>query len=124
MPWYPDMRQQLLCTASRLADPEYQQRVWVRREMPPGIDVDSFDQAVHFIYDDTCLGEDADEAIGLYVRDEREARAIKSLVDAMDKLFSAKGTNLTDAEYLASQEWPQVVDTAKALCRALESDAQ
>lgn len=123
MPWYPEMRRQLIDTARVLADPEYQRNVWIERKMPSGIDDDSFDYAVHFIYDDTCLGEDADEAIGLYVRDEREARAVRSLVDAMDALFSARGTDLTDAEYLVSQEWPQVVDAAKALCRVLESDA-
>lgn len=122
MPWYPEMRQELLETATVLADPEYQQRVWVERRIPPRIDDDSFDYAVHFIYDDTCLGEDASQAIGLYVRDEREADAIRILVDALDKLFLARGTGLTDAQYLACTEWPHVVDAAKALRETLEQE--
>lgn len=120
MPWYSDMRQQLVRTVATLADLEYQQRVWIRHEMPPGVDVDSFDQAVHFIYDDTCLGDDPSEAIGWYVRDEEEATAIRRLVAELDVLFNLMGTSAPDAEYIESKQWPEIVREAKSLHEVLK----
>lgn len=115
MPWYPDMRKQLVDTARVLADPEYQQRVWIGRQMPEGIDDDSLDYAVHFIYDDTCLADDPREAIGSYVRDENEALAIERLARALDALFDVHGTDLADVQYVATAEWRAVVAAAKHL---------
>jgi len=118
MPWYPQMRHTLRVTASRLADMEYQQRAWVRGDVPPG-SVDSFDLAVHFIYDDTSLAEGAVDCIGWYVRNAEEATLIDELVGALEVLFSVHGTTESDAHYLGSEEWAGVVASAKRLCEVL-----
>jgi hypothetical protein len=114
MPWLPEMRKQLVDVVSRLADREYQLRAWIRGELPPGI-YDNFDYAVHFIYDDTCLAEEPHDAIGYYVYDEIEATTIAELVDALDRLFEAQGTDLSDEQYLQVEEWSDVVKAAKML---------
>jgi hypothetical protein len=79
---------------------------------------------VHFIYDDTCLGEDPSKGIGWYLHDEREATAVREVVAALDAMFDALGTKASDAEYLGSKYWSAVVDAAKLLCQALGTDKE
>jgi len=122
MPWYPEMRERLLSAARELSDSSYQRRVWVERQLPIGREDAGFDYCVHFIYDDSPLGEDPAKAIGYFVRDEREAHAISRLVQALDALFDAWGTELSDAQYIEAPEWEGVLQAAKALRQVLESD--
>ncbi len=64
---YPSMRAELLETLRSLADREYQQRAWVDHNYPPGVLYDSFDEAVHFLFDDTILAENPNASIGVIV---------------------------------------------------------
>jgi len=106
------MRAELLETLRGLADREYQQRAWVDHNYPPGVLYDSFDEAVHFLFDDTILAENPNVAIGVIVEDEKEARLIAAVCTAIKQVFEALGTELSDQEYINSSEWANVVDAA------------
>ena len=117
---YPKMREELLETLRSLADREYQHKAWVENDYPPGIQCDSFDEAVHFLYDDTVLAENPDAAIGVIIENEKEARLISAVCQAIDLVFEALGTGVSDEEYIKSSEWTGVVEAALIALQAME----
>ena len=121
---YPKMREELLETLRSLADREYQHKVWIENDYPPGIECDSFDEAVHFLYDDTVLAENPDAAIGVILEDEKEARLISAVCQAIDLLFEVLGTGVSDEEYIKCYEWTSVVKAAFRALQAMEIQSQ
>ena len=117
---YPKMREELLETLRSLADREYQHKVWIENDYPPGIECDSFDEAVHFLYDDTVLAENPDAAIGVILENEKEARLISAVCQAIDLVFEALGTGVSDEEYIKSAEWTMVVEAALKALQVME----
>ncbi|MFG3437739.1 hypothetical protein ACGF0J_10915 [Nonomuraea sp. NPDC047897] len=61
---FPDMRKEVEGAVRALADLEYQQAVWIRREDPHSQYYDDFDLNIHILYDDTAVLEDPYAAIG------------------------------------------------------------
>ena len=121
---YPKMREELLETLRSLADREYQHKVWIENDYPPGIEYDSFDEAVHFLYDDTVLAENPDAAIGVIIEDEKEARLMSAVCQAIDLVFEALGTGVSDEEYIKSAEWTGVVEAALKALQLMEVRSQ
>lgn len=121
---YPKMREELLETLRSLADRDYQHKVWLENDYPPGIECDSFDDAVHFLYDDTVLAENPDLAIGVIIEDEKEARLMSAVCQAIDLVFEALGTGVSDEEYIKSSEWTRVVEAASKALQAMEIQSQ
>jgi hypothetical protein len=121
---YPKMREELLETLRSLADRDYQYKAWVDSDYPPGIECDSFDDAVHFLYDDTVLAENPDLAIGVIIEDEKEARLMSAVCQAIDLVFEALGTGVSDEEYIKSAEWTMVVEAAFRALQAMEIKSQ
>jgi len=117
---YPKMREELLETLRSLADREYQHKVWLERDYPPEIKYDCFDEVVHFLYDDTVLAENPDAAIGVIIEDEKEARLMSAVCQAIDLVFEALGTGVSDEEYIKSSEWTRVVEAALRALQAME----
>ncbi|MGL5059378.1 MAG: SCO4402 family protein [Microcoleus sp.] len=121
---YPKMREELLETLRSLADREYQDKVWLDGDYPPGIECDSFDEAVHFLYDDTVLSENPDGAIGVIIEDEKEARLMSAVCQAIDLVFEVLGTGVSDEEYIKSAEWTGVVEAALKALQVMEVRSQ
>ncbi|MCC3570521.1 MAG: hypothetical protein JGK30_00200 [Microcoleus sp. PH2017_40_RAT_O_B] len=121
---YPKMREELLETLRSLADREYQHKAWLESDYPPGIESDSFDEAVHFLYDDTVLAENPDAAIGVIIEDEKEARLMEAVCQAIDLVFEALGTEVSDEDYIKSSEWTGVVEAASKALQLMEVRAQ
>ncbi|MEZ2247530.1 hypothetical protein [Microcoleus sp.] len=117
---YPKMREELLETLRNLADRDYQDQVWVKRDYPLGIKYDCFDEAVHFLYDDTVLAENPDAAIGVIIENEKEARFMEAVCQAIDLVFEALGTEVSDEEYIKSSEWTGVVEAASKALQAMK----
>lgn len=109
---YPSMRAELLETLRSLANREYQRKAWVDHNYPPDVMYDSFDEAVHFLFDDTILAENPNAAIGVILEDEKEARLIAAVCTAIEQVFEALGTEISDKEYINSSEWADVVEAA------------
>ena len=121
---YPKMREELLETLRSLADREYQHKAWVENDYPSGIEYESFDEAVHFLYDDTVLAENPDAAIGVIIEDEKEARLMSAVCQAIELVFEALGTGVSDEEYIKSSEWTSVVEAASRALQAMEIRSQ
>ena len=120
---HPQMRDELLLHVSHLADPEYQRKVWVQREFPKSGYYDDFDTTFEALEDIVPLSN-ADNAVGITLRDSREALTLKALGSALDHVFATYGTTLTDAEYLALPEWTEVVQAAQQALNALSAADQ
>jgi len=116
---YPNMREELIEYLSGLSDREYQMNCWVNQKCPEGIEKDTFDLAVHFLFDDTELAKSPEETIGIFLKDKEEAQSIKSLCDEIDRIFEKYSTELTDKEYIDCPEWNNVLNLAKTAYDAL-----
>ena len=121
---YPKMREELLETLRSLADRDYQEQVWVKRDYPLGIKYDCFDEAVHFLFDDTVLAENPDAAIGVIIDNEKEARLISAVCQAIDLVLEVLGTEASDEEYIKSSEWTMVVEAALKALQVMEVRSQ
>jgi hypothetical protein len=121
---YPKMREELLETLRSLSDREYQHKAWLEGDYPPGIEYDSFDEAVHFLYDNTVLAENPDAAIGVIIENEKEARSIAAVCQAIDLVFDVLGTEASDEDYINSSEWISVVEAASKALQAMETKSQ
>jgi hypothetical protein len=115
------MRVEIVRAVKALADPEYQWSAWVRRELPPG-QYDEFTHRIHILYDDTQVLEDPRGAVGIYLRSEKEADAMRNLAAALDALFDAMGTELADEAYLRAPAWSDVVAAARVALGLLEAN--
>ncbi|MCY7386013.1 MAG: hypothetical protein LH628_26305 [Microcoleus sp. CAN_BIN18] len=121
---YPKMREELLETLRSLSDREYQHKAWLESDYPPAIEYDSFDEAVHFLYDDTVLAENPDAAIGVIIENEKEARLMSAVCQAIDLVFDVLGTEASDEDYINSSGWISVVEAASKALQAMESKSQ
>jgi hypothetical protein len=115
---FPAMRAEVIGAVRALSDPEYQRRVWVRREFPTTQFYDDFMQRVN-ILDDLRILEDPAAAVGDVLRSAEEAETFAPLSDALRDLFETHGTDLRDEDYLNVPEWTAVVVAARNALNAL-----
>ncbi len=113
---FPDMRSELIDYLSGLSNKDYQDSCWVKKRCPEGVENDELDYAVHFLFDDTCLSESPEDLIGILLKNEDEAHAIKTVCSAIDDLFLKYGCDKSDKEYINYPEWNNVVISA---CKAI-----
>ena len=113
---YPEMRIELIGHLQALADPDYQKAAWINHQFPSGIVYDEFNNAIHFLYDDTNLGENPEADIGDILKNKEESDVVTLLVREIDVLFDRYGLNLKDGEYISKPEWENVVCKAKDAC--------
>lgn len=110
--WSPGRRATLLDCLHALADVEHQRDVWLGRRPQPGIE-ESFDTVIHFFFDDTELARNSGEEIGICLKSSSEADAVTTVTRALDALLEKHGLALTDAQYIATADWPQIVVVAQ-----------
>ncbi|WP_460552642.1 SCO4402 family protein [Comamonas piscis] len=110
---YPNMRDELLHYLSNLSNITYQKNAWVEGEFPPGVEFDNLDSAIHFLFDDTSLGDDPSSMVGVILIDEREVKFIADLIEALNSVFEKYGLNLSDESYINLPEWKEVIKRAQ-----------
>lgn len=71
-------------------------------------------------FDDTDLGSDARMAIGEILLDEQEAGLMRQLVDAINAVFEAYGTDMPESFYMQVGEWTRVEACAERAFDCLE----
>ncbi|MGX1887569.1 SCO4402 family protein [Streptomyces sp. NPDC055287] len=108
----PEMRAEIISALRALSDTGYQKRVWIDRDYPHPDYYDDFTLNVNVLYDDTTVLADPEAALGYTLTSEAEVRVMKTLADVLGNTLSQVGREATDAEFLASPCWPQVVATA------------
>ncbi len=108
---YPNMREELVGHLRDLAD---------RRRLVAVTDRGSLlDFAIHFLFDDTPLGEDPRRVVGWFLFDEREAQAIEYVCAALNQVLEHYGTEQTDHFYIDCPEWEAAETAARKALRAL-----
>lgn len=112
---YPGVRTQVLSAVEALADREYQERVWIRHELPhPGY-YDEHDLNIHILYDDAAVLPDPASAVGTVLHED-EVGPLQELEAVYGPLIDDLGDQ-PDAVYLADPRWDDVV---RAAARAWE----
>lgn len=107
---YPGVRTQVLAAVEALADREYQERVWIRHELPhPGY-YDELDLSVHTLFDDAAVLPDPASAVGTVLHPD-EVGPLDGLGAVFGPLIDDLGDQ-PDAVYLADPRWDDVVRAA------------
>lgn len=117
---FPAMRAEAAGAVRALADPEYQQRVWIRREFPTPKFYDDFTTNVHILYDDTSVLDAPEDCVGTVLHED-EVGGAQALAAALDPLIEDLDDE-PDAVYLADPRWKAVVQAARDLLTVLEAN--
>jgi hypothetical protein len=119
---FPGLRFQVLDAIESLADRKYQERVWLRHEMPrPGY-YDDLDLQVHTLFDDTAVLTEPESTVGEILHPS-ETVAMRRLGEVLGPLIKELG-DAPDSAYLADPRWAEVVRLAAealAVLRASEA---
>lgn len=114
------MRAEVVRAVSALADPEYQRRVWLRREYPRDDFYDDLTINVHILFDDSEVLPEPAHRVGWVVL-ETELPALAVLGQRLDAVVSDLG-EAADEEYLADPRWDGVVAAAARAHAAMRQD--
>src|SRR5215470_9815793 len=101
---YPSMRAEVIETLKYLSDIEYQREAWVNHNFPEGIEFDCFDNSVHLLLEDLSLVKAPERALGTVLENQEELDAVRHVAVAIDNVLKVHGTDLSDAEYIATPE--------------------
>jgi len=118
---FPALRNDVANSLKVLADPEYQQRVWLDRRPLEDEPVITWDTVVNMLYDDAQLGDGARSAIGDVLRHESEARAVDAVLASLEQAFvQAGGIEAPVDVLLETPAWSVVVESARAADATME----
>lgn len=120
---YPSMRAEVRRAVEALGNPEYQERVWVRRELPQPGYVDDLDVNVHILYDDAVVLPEPGGTVGVVLFAD-EVEPMRGLGAALDPLIDALGDS-PDRVYLDDDRWSAVVAAARTVASVMsENDSR
>lgn len=108
---FPNMRDELIDHLRALVDTD-RQKHW--------LDTCDFDEAVHFIFDDTALSQNAKSEVGYILFSESEAEFVDGLAAAISQLLDACGNNASINTYLKSTYWDSIVSCASSALSAID----
>ena len=117
---YPDMRAEVVDAVRSLADPSYQQRVWIRREYPEEGFYDDLTTNVNILFDDVCVLPEPEQRVGVVLYPS-EVGVMKELGDVLDPLIDELG-DVSDARYLEHPQWAEVVRRAQRAYEVLHQN--
>lgn len=115
---FPYMRREAIHSIAALADRAYQERVWVRHDLPDPKYYDSLDAEIDWLIDDLRLLPDPGPADGDVLLPGDESARLRRLGVIFDPMIDRLG-NRSDSEYISDPEWIQVVDLAQRCLSAL-----
>ncbi|MRH88971.1 hypothetical protein GFY24_16215 [Nocardia sp. SYP-A9097] len=115
---FPYMRSAVIDAVATLADPQYQQRVWIDNVSPDPAFFDDLDANIHVLYDDCRVLPNPQDMVGEVLIAGDEVTRLRALGAVLDRLIDRLG-NAEDREYLADPEWPAAVQAARETLPAL-----
>lgn len=118
---YLEMRSELIDLLHALSDSDYQRNCWVLGDCPPGV-IDNFDLAVQFLFDDTQLAQKPELWVGEILKSNIEADAMRNLGDAINGILNVYGTDKSDAEYINTREWSDVIKLASEALKIIVTE--
>lgn len=108
----------MLEAVAALSDPEYQQRIWIRHELPHENYYDPLDQSIHTLFDDWVVLPDPEPAIGAFLVSGPEIDRLRALGDVLGPLIDELGDR-PDQDYISDRRWPLVVERAGSALSAM-----
>lgn len=115
---FPYMRGSVIDAVATLADPDYQQRVWIAHIRPDPAYFDDLDANIHVLYDDCRVLPDPEDTVGDVLIAGDEVTRLRALGTVLGRLIDKLG-NVDDDKYLADPEWPAVVQAAREALPAM-----
>lgn len=112
---YPDMRTNLIAYVESLSDLKYQRQYWGKTDPKNPNFYDDFDESIHFLYDSTDIATDPKSWLGLALKNDKEVILVTALDESIETLLQKYGYELTDEQYMATQEWRSILKNAKTL---------
>jgi hypothetical protein len=106
---YPEMRREVTNALAVLADPEYQQRVWIDRNYPEEGFYDDLTLNINILYD--MVLPDPKRRQGAVLLNENEVEQLTRLENVLGPL-TAELRDALDSRYLSDPRWEQVVRVA------------
>lgn len=67
--------------------------------------VHTLEAAIHIVYDDSALSQDASSEVGWMLKSEEEAESIRAIVAAMENVFAKFGVKPSDDGFLGDPRW-------------------
>ncbi|WP_435827000.1 SCO4402 family protein [Nocardia fluminea] len=116
------MRSSVVSAVRALADPVYQQRIWLERRYPhPGF-YDDLDQRIHTLYDDSTVLPDPSRRVGtILIGNNDELVALSNLDRVLSPLIDDLG-DVPDSKYLGDERWRDVVAAAREALAAMDQN--
>ena len=111
---FPNARLTIEDAIETFADIDAQTRNWIMTMADPSNAYPSFQDAVHWLFDDSGLGDGVNTCVGYMLYDDREAIRLDALMTLISGLIEKYGSNLPSLSYLKSPEWPSIVASAGA----------
>jgi hypothetical protein len=114
---YPEMRQEIASALAALADPEYQQRVWIDRKYPRENFYDDLTLNINILYD--MVLPDPRSRIGTVLVSENEVGHLARLEAVLGPLV-AELRDAPDSRYLSDPRWEEVVVAAGSALSSMD----
>ncbi|WP_405166659.1 hypothetical protein OG203_17115 [Nocardia sp. NBC_01499] len=118
---HPDARSAVIDLLGDLADPAFQQRVWVERKGDPNL-IENLDQAVADLFDLYLDDKNIERYIGAVLRNSSEAERVAELAGVLLPLYASLPPGTSDAAVIAMPEWSKVMETARAALRTFSEE--
>jgi hypothetical protein len=120
---YPQLREELLFCVHAFSSPEHQRQIWVNRIFPDGKkEYPLFWDGVNFLFDWLGLPDTPEHLIGSVLKSEEEVAALLKLTKQIDDVLDEVGYDATDAEYISSSNWQNVIDAASITLELLQAN--
>lgn len=116
---FPAMRQQTLMALIALADPEYQERVWIQRHYPRDGFYDDLTMNINVLYDNVL--PEPQSRVGTVLRSESESAELLRLEQVLGPLIDDLG-DASDGEYISDRRWSDVVAAAATAAAEMKSN--
>lgn len=118
---YPEMRQEVIHQLSALADPEYQQRVWIERKFPHDKFYDDLTMTINILYDMAL--PDPESGLGSVLMSQSEVDELAGLEKILGPLIDDL-RDASDQTYMSDPRWREVVTAARSALSAMASTTE
>ncbi len=106
---YPNMRAELL------------EHLHIIRKSTKEIEQNDFDVAIHFLFDDTPLSRQPEQAIGYFLLNGAECRAVADATSGIDRVLGMQGGDLDVGEVSRHPDWEAAIVKADHAYRLIAS---
>lgn len=115
---FPQMRLQIAASVARLADSEYQRRVWVGEEWPSAGFYDDAANSIEWLDENTLAFDDPEGLVGQMLFPD-EVLLMSLLAVRVRAILDDLGI-VDSATYLSDPRWPAVLEVAGRLRAIME----